>query len=298
VMQTVAMAARDEDDPYSSIDMYYTMQNGMPELVGTLRASKLGSEDIKAIAEPLELYETTMDTLVKEYRSLAAPLLGKGSAGMYGMAMAFMDDEGDAQPGVDGSKLKDIMQRMRVTHVRHARMVEEKLSGDARERFVRQRLRQEFQWRWQPSRRDPQVRAVLRLRSLTEQQKAEIDRLIKATDSKLIESAAKGLAKQDEDVLAAKKPDPENPWAEMQSPEAMERAKDEAKLRKQLAKDVVALLNESQRNAYEMGIENDDDLKTQFEKRRHGQSMWQRMGEMYGEDSNPWGMSDDEEEVP
>jgi hypothetical protein len=297
VVQTVAMAAQSGDDPYGGMGMMMGMSGGMPELVGTLRASKLGSEDIKAIAEPLEMYETTMDTLVKEYRSLASPLLTKGSGGIYGMAMAFAQD-GEAKPGVDGEKLKDLMQRMRVTHVRHARMVEEKLSGDARERFVRQRLRQEFQWRWQPSRRDPQVRAVLRLRSLTELQKAEMDRLIKATDSKLIESAAKGLAKQDEDVLSDKKSDPENPWADMQSPEAMERAKDEAKLRKQLAKDVVALLNESQRNAFETGIENDDDLKTQFEKRRHGQSVWERMGEMYGEDYNPWGMSDDEEEVP
>jgi hypothetical protein len=298
VPQVVAMASRDDEDPFGGMGAMFGMGGGVPELVGTVRASKLSGADLAAIREPLELYETTMDTLVKEYRSLASPLLGKGAGGMMAFAMS-MGEDGEPQVGVDGDKLKEIFRRMQQAHVRHARLVEEKLSGEAKERFVRQRLRQEFQWRWQPSRRDPQVRSVLKLRSLTEQQRSEIDKLIRATDSKLIASAAKGLAKQDEDVLSGKQEDSDNPWESMQTPEAMERAKEEAGFRKQLVKDVVALLSDDQRNAYETGIENDQDLQTQFEKRRHGRSPWESMSEMYGQDYNPWGMgSEDEEEVP
>ena len=236
------------------------------------------------------MYETNIDTLVKEYRSLAAPLLGKGMN-----AWMMMGEDGEAPNGVDGKKLSDIADRMKQTHVRHAKLVAEALSGEAREKFMRQRLRGEFQWRWQPSKKLPQMRSILKLRSLTEKQREEINDLIKKNDSKVIALAAKGLAEQDENTLQNKKPDDENPWAGMQSPSAQERAKEEAKLKNQLVKDALALLSEEQRNAYETGIENEDDLKMAFEKRRHGQSPWEGMSELYGTDFDPWGSSEEEE---
>jgi hypothetical protein len=61
-------------------------------------------------------------------------------------------------------------------------------------------------------------------------------------------------------------------------------------------KDAVAVLNSEQRNAYETGIENDDDMKNMFEKRRHGRHRWEQMSELYGTDAvSPWGSSDEEE---
>jgi hypothetical protein len=290
VSETIMAAGHGDDDSMMSYDIM-GMGQGVPDLVGTVRASKLEAADTKAIAEPIEQYETNMDTLVKEYRSLAAPLLkgGGNTWMMYGM-----DEEN--KPGVDAKKLKDIATRMKQTHVRHAKLVAEALTGDARERFIRQRLRAEFQWRWQPSKRVPQVQSILKLRSLSESQREEINALVKKTDSKLIELAAKGLAEQDEGILQDKQEEASNPWEEMQKPEAMERAKEEAKLRSQLVKDAVAVLNSEQRNAYETGIENDDDMKNMFEKRRHGRHRWEQMSELYGTDAvSPWGSSDEEE---
>jgi hypothetical protein len=265
VQQRTAMAQQEEGSFNYMSHMY---EGDVPDLIGTVRASKLSDADMSAIQMPLEQYASNIDMLVREYRTAAASLLSKQDAMFFG---AFHHAElTKDQAGTIEEKIK----KMRMAHVRAAKQVGETLKGEGRERFLRQRMRAEQRWQWQPSKRLPQVRAVLKIRSLSESQRSKINELIKQADGKLIESAAQTLHDQDEAILLEKKPDEENPWASMQTPEAMERVKNESRIRRDLVRDIVAELNDTQRNAYETGIENDQDLTNAFETRRHGTDAW------------------------
>jgi hypothetical protein len=163
---------------------------------------------------------------------------------------------------------------MKETHVRHAQQIDNTLKGDAKDRFMRQRLRAEFKWQWTPSKRLPQIKAILKLKSLTKDQKDELTGMIKKADDELMRLASEGLRAQDTERLSGKQNEQQNPWEAMQSEGAQERAKKEAKVRKELIKEAVALLDDAQKTAYETGIESDQDLANAFEKRRHGTEAW------------------------
>jgi hypothetical protein len=83
----------------------------------------------------------------------------------------------------------------------------------------------------------------------------------------------------------------------MQTPEGLERQKKDARVRKDLIKLIVAMLDDKQRNAYETGIENEQDLANAFEKRRHGSDPWGGADqELIGWDYSDWGGEDEEEQ--
>lgn len=263
-------------------------QFGVPDLIGVLRASKLTAADMASLELVLEQYATSMDTLIKEYRVAAKPVLGAE----WGMWQA--NEEGLSKS--DAETIADRVEKMRQTHVRYARQVGETLKGDAHDRFMRQRLRGEFAWQWQPSKRLPQVKAVLKLRSLTDAQRQQVNAAVKDADAKLLQFAIEDLKQKDEDTISGKK-DEKPYWERMQTPEAMERQKKDARVRKDLVKEIVALLDDKQRNAYETGIENEQDLADAFEKRRHGSNPWENADqELIGWDYSDWGGEDEEEQ--
>jgi hypothetical protein len=245
-------------------------QESVPDLIATVRASKLAKEDLESIAMIMEQYSTTMDALIKDYRG-AAKLLLKGQQGYWG---GWGQEEADKPSEGDLSKIGDSIKRMKETHVRHAQQIDNTLKGDAKDRFMRQRLRAEFKWQWTPSKRLPQIKAILKLKSLTKDQKDELTGMIKKADDELMRLASEGLRAQDTERLSGKQNEQQNPWEAMQSEGAQERAKKEAKVRKELIKEAVALLDDAQKTAYETGIESDQDLANAFEKRRHGTEAW------------------------
>lgn len=261
---------------------------GVPDLVAILRSSKLTKDELTSLDLLLEQYATSMDSLLKEYRAAAKPVLG-AEWGMW-------DGEGGKLSKGDAETIKDRIEKMKQTHVRYARQVGELLKGEAHDRFMRQRLRAEHTWQWQPSKRLPQVKAILKLRSLTDSQREQVTAAVKEADRKLLQFAMEDLKQKDEDTIAGKKEDKPY-WERMQSPEGMERQKKEARVRKDLVKEITALLDDKQRNAYETGIENEQDLATAFEKRRHGSSPWEGHDqELVGWDYSDWAGEDEEEQ--
>ena len=262
-------------------------ESGVPDLVGILRASKLTAADMASLDLLLEQYATSMDTLIKEYRAAAKPVMGS-EWGMWTTGTSLT--KGDAET------IKDRIEKMRQTHVRYARQVAEVLKGEAHDRFMRQRLRAEHTWQWQPSKRLPQVKAVLKLRSLTDAQREQLNAAVKEADAKLLQFAIEDLKQKDEDTIAGKKDD-RPAWQRMQTPEGLERQKKDARVRKGLIKQIVAMLDDKQRNAYETGIENEQDLANAFEKRRHGSDPWGGVDqELIGWDYSDWGGEDEEEQ--
>jgi len=246
-------------------------QESVPDLVATIRASKLTKEDVESISLIMEQYATSMDALIKDYRA-GAKLLLKGQQGYWG---GWSDDSEAEKPSEgDLTKVMDSIKRMKETHVRHAQQVDNTLTGDAKDRFMRQRLRAEFKWQWTPSKRLPQMKAILKLKSLTKEQREEVTGMIKKADEELMRLAAEGLRAQDTARLSGSEDANQNPWERMQGEEAQARAKKEAKVRKDLIKDAVALLDDAQKMAYETGIESEQDLANAFEKRRHGTEAW------------------------
>jgi len=246
-------------------------QESVPDLVATIRASKLTKEDVESISLIMEQYATSMDALIKDYRA-GAKLLLKGQQGYWG---GWSDDSEAEKPSEgDLTKVMDSIKRMKETHVRHAQQVDNTLTGDAKDRFMRQRLRAEFKWQWTPSKRLPQMKAILKLKSLTKEQREEVTGMIKKADEELMRLAAEGLRAQDTARLSGSEEANQNPWERMQGEEAQARAKKEAKVRKDLIKDAVALLDDAQKMAYETGIESEQDLANAFEKRRHGTEAW------------------------
>lgn len=268
-------------------------QESVPDLVATIRASKLTKEDVESIGTIMEQYATSMDALIKDYRS-AAKLLLKGQQGYWG---GWSDDGTQDKPSEgDLTKIMDSIKRMKETHVRHAQQVDNTLKGDAKDRFMRQRLRAEFKWQWTPSKRLPQMKAILKLKSLTKEQREEVTEMIKKADDELMRLAAEGLRAQDVERLKGDESGKQNPWERMQTDEARERMKKESKVRKDLIKDAVALLDDAQKTAYETGIESEQDLANAFEKRRHGTEAWGLDQDIAGWDWDEQRGEDEEEQ--
>ncbi len=255
----------------SHFAMAYGMQEPLIDVIALARSSKLTPAERAPLNEVFEPYETSMDSLVNDWRPFAKD---HGN-----MMMWYMPDR--KQPSeADKDKMQDLVKRMRQLQIRTARKVEEALTGAALERFQRQRLRRESQYRWMPAKRSPDVAAVLKLRSLTTDQKGQIDGLIKEADSQLLKFAIDDRHKMDESVLSGKEPTPE----EMYGQGNAERYKQEQKLRRKLTKDVLALLTADQRTAYDTGIENEQDLVQAFDKRRSGSdNPWEMDADL-----NPW----------
>ncbi|MFO0832396.1 MAG: hypothetical protein U0637_11235 [Phycisphaerales bacterium] len=248
-------------------------QEPLVDVVAMVRASKLSDGERAGLAEALEPYETGMDSLISDWR----PLSKQHSRNQ----MFWWNPDGDKAPSkADIDKMGDLFKRMRQLQVRTARRVEEGLSGAAQERFQRQRLRRESRYRWMPAKRSPDVAAVLKLRSISADQKSQIDALIREADGQLLKFAIEDRHKQDEAVLLDKPAKPEEMWGQGDP----ERMKQEQKLRRKLSKDILALLTPEQRSAYDTGIENDQDLATAFDKRRgDADSPWE-----VDADLNPW----------
>lgn len=266
------------------------MESEVPDLIATIRASKLSKADLESLATVTDQYATSMDAVIKEYRGAAKTLLS-GQQGYWG----FGHDEDAAKPSEGDLKtIKDTIKRMDDTHIKYAHQVDNELKGEAKDRFMRQRLRAEFKWQWTPAKRLPQIKAVMKLKSLTKDQKEEISSLMKKADEELLRLAAENLRKQDEQKLSGK--EETNPWEHMQTPEGQERVKKEAKVRKDLIKDVLAVLDDNQKGAYETGIENDQDLADAFEKRRHGTEAWGLDQELTGWDWTDMRGEDEEEQ--
>jgi hypothetical protein len=268
-------------------------QESVPDLVATIRASKLTKEDVESIGLIMEQYATSMDALIKDYRS-GAKLLLKGQQGYWGGWSE--DSEAEKPSEGDLTKVMDSIKRMKETHVRHAQQVDNTLAGDAKDRFMRQRLRAEFKWQWTPSKRLPQLKAILKLKSLTKEQREEVTAMIKKADEELMRLAAEGLRAQDTARLKGDDGEQKNPWEQMQGEEAQDRAKKEAKVRKDLIKDAVALLDDAQKMAYETGIESEQDLANAFEKRRHGTEAWGLDQDIAGWDWDEQRGEDEEEQ--
>ncbi|GDX98276.1 hypothetical protein LBMAG48_06800 [Phycisphaerae bacterium] len=288
VQQSMYYMLQQQGDNESAMYYYPGQEQGIPDLIGVLRASKLTKADMTSLDTVLEQYANSMDLLIKDYRAAAKPVLGT-EWGYWGMEEKKLSKS-------DADTIKDRMEKMRQAHVRYARQVGETLQGEAAERFMRQRLRAEYTWQWQPSKRLPQVKAILKLRSLSDKQREQVTAAVKEADRKLMQFAIEDLKKQDEDMIAGKKD--ETPyWERQQTPEMMERQKKEAKVRKDLIKEVVALLDDRQRNAYETGIENEQDLANAFEKRRHGGNPWEGPDqELTGWDPSDWAGEDEEDQ--
>ncbi|MFO0856272.1 MAG: hypothetical protein U0640_02805 [Phycisphaerales bacterium] len=288
VMQLAAQAG--ESMEVSMSYSGYGMDSEVPDLIATIRAAKLSKADMDSIATVTEQYATSMDALIKDYRGAAKTLL-KAQQGFMGFGMG----EEQAKPSEGDIKtIQDVVKRMGETHIKYAHQIDNELKGDAKDRFMRQRLRAEFKWQWTPSKRLPQIKAILKLKSLSKDQKEEITSLMKKADDELLRLAAENLRKQDEQQLSGK--DKENPWEYMQNEEGRERVKKEAKIRKELIKDVVNVLDDNQKTAYETGIENDQDLADAFEKRRYGTEAWGLDQELTGWDWTDMRGEDEEEQ--
>lgn len=289
-MQLAAQAGKSSEMEVAMSYSGFGMDSEVPDLIATIRAAKLSKGDMDSIAIVTEQYSTSMDALIKDYRGAAKTLL-KAQQGFMGFGM----DEEQAKPSEGDIKtIQDVVKRMGETHIKYAHQIDNELKGDAKDRFMRQRLRAEFKWQWTPSKRLPQIKAILKLKSLSKDQKEEITSLMKKADDELLRLAAENLRKQDEQQLTGK--DKENPWEYMQNEEGRERVKKEAKIRKELIKDVVNVLDDNQKTAYETGIENDQDLADAFEKRRHGTEAWGLDQELTGWDWTDMRGEDEEEQ--
>ncbi len=268
---------------------YAGMDSEVPDLVATIRSSKLSKSDMDSIATIIDQYVTVMDALIKDYRGAAKTMLSGQQH------MGFSHDSEKPSEG-DIKTINDTIKRMGETHIKYAHQVDNALTGDAKDRFMRQRLRAEFKWQWTPSKRLPQIKGIMKLKSLSKDQKEDITKLMKNADDELLRLASESLRKQDERKLSGKEEDAENPWAYMQDEHAQERMKKEAKIRKQLVKDALDVLDDNQKTAYETGIENDQDLADAFEKRRHGTESWGLDQDIAGWDWNDMRGEDEEEQ--
>lgn len=292
VQQQMARFSQGQDGSAMSMSLWSGgMQGEVPDLIATVRSSKLSKSDMDSIATIMDQYATSMDALIKDYRGAAKTML-HGGQGYY-----WNDGSEDAKPSDGDIKvINDSIKRMGETHIKYAHQVDSTLKGDAKDRFMRQRLRAEFKWQWVPSKRLPQMKGILKLKSLTNEQKEQINSLMKKSDNELLKLASESLRKQDEQKLSGKEQDNENPWAYMQGSDAQDRQKKEAKIRKDLVKDALALLDDGQKTAYETGIESEQDLADAFDKRRHGTESWGLDQDLVGWDWQEARGEDEEEQ--
>jgi hypothetical protein len=263
-------------------------RESVTDVVALVRACKPGAQEWEALRTPLEQYESATDALIVEWRPFAKK---HGHQDYWSM-----HNQEEQASDADRERAQDLVKRMRQAEVRACKAVEGVLAGETKEKFLRKRLRTEMQWSWQQAGKMPQVRAVLKLRSLSTSQKADIDAIVKKADKDLMALAVQSLHERDEEVLLDKKPET-NEYGMPMDPKTMERQKEESKIRRQMIKDVLALLSSEQRAAYDTGIENDEDLAKAFKKRRTDDGPWgYGVDEALMEEWNPYNQFDEEEE--
>ncbi|HYF14607.1 MAG TPA: hypothetical protein VD971_05975 [Phycisphaerales bacterium] len=263
-------------------------RESVSDVVALVRACKPGAQEWEALRTSLEQYESATDALIVEWRPFAKK---HGHQDYWSM-----HNQEEQASDADRERAQDLVKRMRQAEVRACKAVEGVLTGETKEKFLRKRLRAEMQWSWMQAVKMPQVRAVLKLRSLSASQKADIDAIVKKADKDLMALAVQSLHERDEEVLLDKKPET-NEYGMPMDVKTMERQRQENKIRRQMVKDVLALLSSEQRAAYDTGIENDEDLAKAFKKRRTDDGPWgYGVDEALAEEWDVYNQRDEDEE--
>jgi Spy/CpxP family protein refolding chaperone len=231
------------------------------DLLGMLRAAKVTKEQRDGMKEILDPYLAQLDSLIQERRPLHREV-------GWGPMRYFRDTE----PSEETQKRHaELTQRIGQLHVRTARLVEEKLEDPPKTAFLQQRLRIEWGQHYPDFIGWSRMQDVLRIRSLTSEQRQLIRQLVRAAEEKLLPDAQGLKAKWDERVLtdfsSRDEGDDESTFAAFR--------KKASQTRKQLLEDVLAVLTTSQREHYENGVdgtaENEDRM---LAKRRYGENNW------------------------
>ena len=261
----------------------FVQESPLADMIAIVRASKLSPAERELVAPALATYESGTDALIQEWRPLGRKFERENSYFSY-------DPTEQAQPSKEErAGMRSAKNKMLKLQIRTARAIDDAVSGPAEDRFLRERLRTESNYRWQSLRRTPQVAGVLKLRSISPQQKKEILALVDKAEEQMIAFAIADRKKLDDRVLQEKKLTQEEQMAQWTSKEAKTKAKEMLKTTKKLTSEMLAVLTPEQRNAYESGFENQDDLNNLFQKRR-ASNPWEM-----DQDINPWQNMDDTE---
>jgi hypothetical protein len=177
----------------------------------------------------------------------------------------------DTSPSEETEKRhRELTQRIGQLHVRTARLVEEQLQEPQKSQFQQQRLRIEWAGNYPDLIGWGRMQEVLKIRSLTGEQRQLIRQLVKAAEEKLLPDAQAMKAKWDERVLTDF-----DSKDEQDEDIASAFRKKTSQTRKQLIEDVLAILTPTQREHYENGVdgsaENEDKM---LAKRRYGENDW------------------------
>ncbi|MFO0856456.1 MAG: hypothetical protein U0640_03760 [Phycisphaerales bacterium] len=229
------------------------------DLVAMVKASKIPEDDVAKFAVTLDQYVTTLDSIIVDSR----PLLKIFSQGPMRWYNNYESTEAQQQ------QFTDAMKRICQLNVRTAKQIESQLSGQLLENFQRQRLRIESKWQWKPMLKLPQVVAVLKIRSLTQEQKDTIKQLALEADRAMLKKALDERHRRDDEILLDKQQEEKD--QEQQKKDRRERRQ----VREKLLADIVGLLSPDQRQAYDSGLENESDLSTAFERKRYGTESWE-----------------------
>jgi hypothetical protein len=242
------LLVRDDDAPVNA------------DLLSMLRAVKVTKEQREAMKEILEPYLSQLDSLIQERRPLHREV-GWGPARWLR----------DTSPSEETEKRhRELTQRIGQLHVRTARLVEEQLQEPQKSQFQQQRLRIEWAGNYPDLIGWGRMQEVLKIRSLTGEQRQLIRQLVKAAEEKLLPDAQAMKAKWDERVLTDF-----DSKDEQDEDIASAFRKKTSQTRKQLIEDVLAILTPTQREHYENGVdgsaENEDKM---LAKRRYGENDW------------------------
>lgn len=229
------------------------------DLVAMVKASKIPEDEVAKFSVTLDQYVTTLDSIIVDSR----PLLKIFSQGPMRWYNNYESTEAQQQ------QFTDAMKRVCQLNVRTAKQIESQLSGQLLENFQRQRLRIESKWQWKPMLKLPQVVAVLKIRSLTQEQKDTIKQLALEADRAMLKKALDERHRRDDEILLDKQQEEKD--QEQQKKDRRERRQ----VREKLLADIVGLLSPDQRQAYDSGLENESDLSTAFERKRYGTESWE-----------------------
>ncbi len=229
------------------------------DVVAMVKAAKIPAEDVAQFSLMLDQYVTTLDSIVVDAR----PLLKIFSQGPMRWYNQYETTEAQQE------QFNDAMKRVRQLNVRTAKHIEGQLSGQLLENFQRQRLRIESRWQWKPMLKLPQVVAVLKIRSLTPEQKDTIKQLALEADRAMLKKAVDERHRRDDEILLDKQQTERD--QEQQKKDRRERRQ----VREKLLADIVGLLTAEQRQAYDSGLENESDLSAAFERKRYGTESWE-----------------------
>lgn len=230
------------------------------DLLGMLRAVKVTKDQREAMKEVLDPYLSQLDALIQERRPLQREV-GWGP-------MRWLRE---TEPSEETTKRhSELTQRIGQLHVRTARLVEEQLQDPQKSQFAQQRLRIEWAGNYPDFIGWGRMQEVLKIRTLSTDQRQTIRQLVKAAEEKLLPDAQALKAKWDERVLT------DFSSKDNQDEEAgTSFRKKTSQTRKQLLEDVLAVLTPTQREHYENGVdgstENEDKM---LAKRRYGENNW------------------------